>query len=146
MTTARVSLEADRNRRMRNYLIAMGVRIVGFPIAVWLLLHGFVVVGALLAAGATVMPSIAVVIANAVDRRGTSTQDAAPVSPVQGLGPAAQPADPGGSVPTQDEAIPGTILSSRDTPYRGPEGDAGPGPADDRDQGGGGDDERREAS
>ena len=87
VTTARMSVEEDRHRRMRNYLLAMGLRIVGFPVSVWLLLNGFVALGVVLAVFATVVPSIAVVIANAVDRRGTSTQDATPVSPVQGLGP-----------------------------------------------------------
>ena len=130
MTTARRSVEADRNRRMRNYLIAMGVRIVGFPVSVWLLLHGFVVLGVVLAAGATVMPSIAVVVANAVDRRGASSEDAAPVSPVQGLGPAPDRDGQADAPPAQrDETITGTVVSSHDTPYPTPRQggpDAGP--------------------
>jgi hypothetical protein len=145
VTTARVSVEEDRNRRMRNYLIAMGVRIVGFPVSVWLLLNGFVVVGALLAACATVMPSIAVVIANAVDRRGTSAEDAAPVSPVQGLGPGAGTTDPGPrrSTSPDEQPIPGTVVSSRETPYPlGEDDGARPG----GDARAAGDDDRREAS
>lgn len=114
---------------MRNYLIAMGVRIVGFPVSVWLLLHGFVAVGVVLAAGATIMPSIAVVIANAVDRRGTSAEEASPVSPVQGLGPASPvpgPGTAGRAAPPPAEPITGTVVSSRDTPYPPVRPPAGP--------------------
>jgi hypothetical protein len=128
---------------MRNYLVAMGFRIVGFPVSVWLLLHDFVVLGAALAVCATVMPSIAVVIANAVDRRGTSTQDATPVSPVQGLGPSPHPAEedapPTGRAPTAGDQIPGTVVASHETPYpRRAEEAPGDGAA--------GPDDRREAS
>lgn len=126
---------------MRNYLVAMGFRIVGFPVSVWLLLNGFVVLGAALAVAATVVPSIAVVIANAVDRRGTSTGSATPVSPVQGLGPAARPTGPGPGPehpPVAGEQIPGTVVASRETPY--PHGPGGT-----RDEGGAGHG-RREAS
>lgn len=132
MTTARVSVEEDRHRRMRNYLLAMGFRIVGFPVSVWLLLHGYVILGVALAVFATVVPSIAVVIANAVDRRGTSSQDATPVSPVQALGPVASPVDdrtPEGPAPARAEEIHGTVVSSRETPYPngGPEETRRPG-------------------
>lgn len=122
VTTARMSVEEDRHRRMRNYLLAMGLRIVGFPVSVWLLLNGFVALGVVLAVFATVVPSIAVVIANAVDRRGTSTQDATPVSPVQGLGPGpVVPDEAPGPTPSRAEEIRGTVVSSRETPY--PHGD-----------------------
>ncbi len=132
---------------MRNYLVAMGFRIVGFPVSVWLLLNGFVVLGAALAVAATVVPSIAVVIANAVDRRGTSTQAATPVSPVQGLGPATGPAATGpGAGPGPEHPpsaaglqIPGTVVASRETPY--PHAPGGR-----RDEGTGAGHGRREAS
>lgn len=127
MTTARVSVEDDRRRRMRNYLIAMGVRIVGFPVSVWLLLNGYVVVGAALAVVATVVPSIAVVVANAVDHRGASAKDSSPASPVRGLGPGATaaapgprepagPREPGEPATADDGPILGTVVSSRDVP------------------------------
>ena len=121
MTTARVAVEEDRHRRMRNYLLAMGLRIVGFPLSVWLLLNGYLVPGIVLAAVATVIPSVAVVIANAVDRRGTSVAASTPVSPVQGLappptgGPAPERADRAAPGPT--DPIAGTVVSRHETPY-----------------------------
>jgi hypothetical protein len=126
---------------MRNYLVAMGFRIVGFPVSVWLLLHGFVVLGAALAVCATVMPSIAVVVANAVDRRGTSTEAATPVSPVQGLGPAPGQGteDTAGPAPTAGDEITGTVVASHETPYP-------PGAAGDEPDGAAGTHDRREAS
>lgn len=136
MTTARVAVEEDRHRRMRNYLLAMGLRIVGFPVSVWLLLNGYLVLGVVLAVFATVIPSIAVVIANAVDRRGTSTQGATPVSPVQGLGPGAgAPPEqaPGGGPTPPGEQIRGTVVSRSETPYPRAAGGGpapGGGPAD----------------
>ncbi len=73
MTTARPSRQQDRRRRTRHYLWAMGFRTVAFPLAVWALVSGWQVVGWILAGAAVVLPSIAVMIANAVDVR-TSTQ------------------------------------------------------------------------
>ncbi|GGK74896.1 hypothetical protein GCM10011509_24450 [Ornithinimicrobium pekingense] len=131
VTTARLSVEEDRHRRMRNYLVAMGLRIAGFPVAVWLLLNGYVALGVVLAVLATVIPSIAVGVANAVDRRGTSTQDATPVSPVQGLGPAPRATEetPAPSEP-RGEQIRGTVVSSRETPHSDPASPGRHGPAD----------------
>jgi Protein of unknown function (DUF3099) len=69
---------------MRAYLIAMSIRIVSFPLAVWALLSGYIVLGSVLATAAVLIPSFAVMLANNVDRRkGT----AAPRSPVRRLGP-----------------------------------------------------------
>lgn len=68
---------------MRTYLFAMAVRTVSFPLAVWALLSGWTVVGILLALAATVLPQVAVMIANAVDNR-TSPRDG-PVSPTRAL-------------------------------------------------------------
>lgn len=67
---------------MRTYLIAMAVRTVSFPLAVWALVSGWVVVGVVLAAAATFLPQIAVTIANAVDNR---TGGGAVVSPTRAL-------------------------------------------------------------
>lgn len=54
---------------MRAYLIAMGVRTVSFPLAVWALVSGWTVLGWILAAAALLLPSVAVMLANAVDQR-----------------------------------------------------------------------------
>lgn len=54
---------------MRTYLIAMGFRTVCFPLAVWALVSGWAVVGWTLGLVAVVMPSFAVMLANAVDQR-----------------------------------------------------------------------------
>lgn len=118
---------------MRNYLIAMAVRILGFPVAVWLLLNGYVALGAALAVVATVVPSIAVVVANAVDHRTTTGSGPAPASPVRGLAAAPSPTDgdqgvPGSPAP-DDGPILGTVVSSRDLPPTPRE----PGPAGEHD-------------
>lgn len=85
VTSAPVSPKDDRHRRMRSYLLAMGFRTVSFPLAVFALLHGWLVVGWILAIAAIVLPSIAVTLANAVDhRRGNAS---GPVSPTRALPP-----------------------------------------------------------
>lgn len=128
MTTARASVEQDRVKRLRRYLLAMGLRIVVFPLSVWMLLNDMVVVGILLAVLAIVTPTIAVVLANAVDRRGLSGTDDGPVSPVRSLGPtpgatSPSPADehedeqPDTPAPGPVQEIRGTVVSSHDTPY-----------------------------
>lgn len=62
----------------------MTIRTVSFPLAVWALLSGWVVAGWLLAGAAAILPTFAVLAANAVDRRRpTST----PASPVRALPP-----------------------------------------------------------
>ena len=71
MTTVRRSPKEDREARLRAYLIAMAVRTVSFPLAVWALLSGWLVPGLVLAAAATFLPQIAVTIANVVDNRTT---------------------------------------------------------------------------
>lgn len=101
---------------MRTYLIAMLIRTVSFPLAVWALLSGWVVVGVIFAGAAIFLPQIAVTIANAVDRR--TVPDGAPVSPIRALPEAGAP----GPHPSTD----------RDGPYVGPDGAQ---PTDGRDAG-----------
>lgn len=119
VTSARPSVEADRSRRMRSYLLAMGIRTASFPLAVWAILSEWYLVGSLLVAAAVVLPSVAVMVANAVDRRTTVTGPA-PRSPVQGLGPAsgtttdgASPGPPGSAGPADEGPIVGTVVSRR---------------------------------
>lgn len=108
---------------MRSYLIAMGVRTLSFPVAIWAFLNDHLVLGWVFVVLAVLIPSVAVMLANAVDRRGTSS-GAAPRSPVQGLGPAAPPEAGGptaapsatGPSPTQDPIV-GTVVTSHDTAY-----------------------------
>lgn len=83
VTTVRRSPKEDREHRLRTYLIAMAVRTVSFPLAVWALMSGWVVVGVILAAAATFLPQIAVTIANVVDNRTTGTGTV--VSPTRAL-------------------------------------------------------------
>lgn len=68
---------------MRAYLIAMVIRTISFPLAVWALLSGWIAVGVVLAAAATFLPQIAVTIANTVDNR--TTGGGVPVSPLRAL-------------------------------------------------------------
>jgi Protein of unknown function (DUF3099) len=74
---------------MRNYLVAMGFRTVAFPLGVWALVSGWSVIGWVLAAAAVFLPSIAVMFANAVDRRRSTSR---PVSPTRALPPGPGPA------------------------------------------------------
>ncbi len=85
VTTVPRSPRDDRSRRMRSYLIAMGLRTVSFPLAVVALLNGWTVIGWVLAVLAIVLPSVAVTIANAVDRRRGGP--GGPVSPTRALPP-----------------------------------------------------------
>lgn len=96
---------------MRSYLIAMGIRTASFPLAVWAIVSEWYLVGSLLVAAAVVLPSVAVMIANAVDRR-TSVTGPAPQSPVQGLGTAAGTTGEEPR-PTVDEPIVGTVVLRR---------------------------------
>lgn len=115
VTSAGPSVEADRARRMRSYLLAMGFRTVAFPLAVWAIVSEWYVVGSLLVVAAAVLPSVAVMLANAVDRRASVTGPA-PRSPVQGLGAGRGTGDeePADEVPvTDDGPIVGTVVSSR---------------------------------
>lgn len=118
MTTARPSVEEDRHKRMRNYLVAMGLRTVSFPIAIWAFVTDHLVIGWIFVTAAVLIPSVAVAVANAVDRRGTSTQPPPP-SPVRGLAPA----DPTDATTTSGPSplIVGTVVTSRDTPYPTPD-------------------------
>lgn len=113
MTTAAVSVEKDRAKRMWEYLAAMGFRLVAFPVSVWMLMNDMVIVGLVLAVVAVVIPSLAVVLANNVDRRGTSSRPQRVTSPAPGLGPGTTTARRG---PTSHD-VEGTVLASRDTPY-----------------------------
>ena len=65
VTDARASVEDDRSRRMRHYLVAMGVRTLSFPVAVWAFVQEYYVLAGVLAVLAAVLPSFAVMIANA---------------------------------------------------------------------------------
>ena len=115
VTSAGPSVEADRRRRMRSYLLAMGFRTISFPLAVWAIVSEWYVVGALLVVAAAVLPSIAVMLANAVDRRASVTGPA-PRSPVQGLGAGPVPADEDDDRPparSDDGPIVGTVVSRR---------------------------------
>jgi hypothetical protein len=69
---------------MRTYLVAMAVRTVCFPLAVWALVSGWVVVGWTLGLAAVVLPSLAVMLANAVDQR---RRPGRPLSPLRALPP-----------------------------------------------------------
>jgi hypothetical protein len=82
VTSAPRSKAEDRHDRMRAYLIAMSIRIVSFPLAVWALLSGYIVLGSILATAAVLIPSFAVMLANNVDHRKGRT---APQSPVRQL-------------------------------------------------------------
>lgn len=105
---------------MRGYLIAMSIRTLSFPVAVWAFLNDHLVVGWVFVVLAVVIPSFAVMLANAVDRRGRSGP--APQSPVPGLGPAGPPMGPPphpaheGSplTGTLGDVVPGTVLARRE--------------------------------
>lgn len=114
MTNARASQEDDRRHRMRSYLLAMGLRTLSFPVAVWAFLHDHLVLGWVFVVLAVAIPSFAVMIANAVDRRGQT--GARPQSPVQGLGPAAPRADAvqeqaGRAAAPDGELVVGTVVT-----------------------------------
>jgi peptidoglycan/LPS O-acetylase OafA/YrhL len=89
VTTAPRSLLEDRRKRMRTYLVAMGVRTVSFPLAVWALMSGWVVVGWILAAAAVLLPSVAVMLANAVDQRRRAAPPRRPTRALPAGGPVA---------------------------------------------------------
>ena len=100
---------------MRSYLVAMAVRTLSFPVAIWAFLNDHLVIGWVFVVLAVLIPSVAVAVANAVDRRGTSGRTA-PCSPVQGLGPAT-PEEPAAEPSPTEEPIVGTVVTSRDTAY-----------------------------
>lgn len=133
---------------MKQYLAAMAVRTLSFPVAVWAFATERYVLATVAAVLATIIPSFAVMLANAVDRR-QQPGAATPASPVQGLGPAGGASDqaadradqragdvagPGGpagspnrpagrpdepaSPRASGEVITGTVVRSRDTPHR----------------------------
>lgn len=105
---------------MRAYLISMGTRIVAFPIAVWALLSGWPVLGWTLAVAALVLPSFAVMIANAVDRRQPQPGEHQITSPVQGLGPARSTEDDAEDNPTEGMVVPGSIIPGTVVPAERP--------------------------
>lgn len=66
VTTAAPSAQVERDHRLHVYLLQMGLRVVAFPVAVWLIAtRTSVVLGVLLLAFAAVIPYVAVVLANA---------------------------------------------------------------------------------
>lgn len=69
---------------MKQYIWAMGFRVLAFPLGVWALVSGWTVVGWTLALAAVVLPSFAVMLANAVDRR---ADPGVPRSPTRQLPP-----------------------------------------------------------
>jgi len=87
------SLQDDQGRRMRRYLLSMGIRTVCFVLAVVALgvLH-WTVVGWLLVVVAVVLPYIAVVVANARRPRGGTAPR--PVTPSDGATPQLSPRRP----------------------------------------------------
>lgn len=107
-TSARRSVEDDRNRRMWQYLIAMGIRTAAFPVAVWAFLSEHFVLAWIAVFLAVVIPSFAVMLANAVDTRQGPTS--APRSPTRGLGPAPEPSPSHDRRPV-GEVISGTVVS-----------------------------------
>ncbi|AXH97852.1 DUF3099 domain-containing protein [Ornithinimicrobium avium] len=100
---------------MWEYLAAMGFRLVAFPVSVWMLMNGIVVAGIILAAVAVIVPSVAVVLANNVDRRGTASRPERVTRPEPRLDPGTTAAPRG---PTGHD-VEGTVVSSHDTPYPG---------------------------
>ena len=78
ITSARMSHSEDLRRRQRRYLVSMGIRTVCFVLAI-------VASGPLrwsLVAGAIFLPYVAVVLANATDRRTRSAPASFPVEDV----------------------------------------------------------------
>ncbi len=90
VTSAPPSRSEDRSKRMRAYLIAMSIRIASFPLAVWALMTGHIIIGSVLAAAAILLPSFAVLLANNVDHRNSGS---GPVSPTRALPPSPRPDD-----------------------------------------------------
>jgi len=103
ITNAPESLSADQSRRERRYLVQMGIRVVCFLLAVFLLgrVPGWVT-GILLLA-AVVLPYVAVILANA-GRERRDDEDFAPE--MRALGPSSphRPLAPG--APTPDDEGP----------------------------------------
>lgn len=120
VTTAPRSQDEDRVTRMKRYLWAMGIRTACFPLAVWAFASGRYVLAWTAAIGAAVIPSFAVMLANAVDRRQDPAREE-PASPVRGLGagPSAgqPPPGPAQAPAADDDPIQGTIVSRSETAY-----------------------------
>lgn len=126
---------------MRNYLVAMGIRTACLPLAVWAFSTERYALAWVAAVGAAFIPSFAVMLANAVDRRQLPS-DATVASPVQGLGPGRPAADDPGPEPASpdegssgagtDAPLQGTVVSSRDTAYPTAPPDVEDGPDEER--------------
>lgn len=95
MTTARPSIQEDRRRRVIQYLLAMGFRIVAFPLAIWALMSGWTITGWILAGVAILAPSVAVGLANNVDHRQQAGRLPPPPRPALGPGESENPEAPG---------------------------------------------------
>jgi hypothetical protein len=108
ITSARAPHSDDLDQRIRRYLISMGIRTA----CVLLVFAVHNPVRWVFAAGAVVLPYIAVLFANATDRR-TQGPNSSPVHH-RGLGPGAAPkADvpPGGTVPPSRSAADAEVLT-----------------------------------
>ncbi|MFC6421445.1 DUF3099 domain-containing protein [Ornithinimicrobium tianjinense] len=115
VTTARRSQEEDRQQRMRSYLIAMGIRTLSFPVAIWAFVNHHLAIGWIFVVLAVVIPSVAVMLANAVDHRGESR--GTPESPVQGLAAPTGAAARSDPAPPSSAVVSGEVVTSRDTTY-----------------------------
>ncbi|GAB94495.1 hypothetical protein KILIM_005_01120 [Kineosphaera limosa NBRC 100340] len=79
ITGAALSPRVDQNKRLRNYLISMGIRTVCFALAgVFAVTTSWTWLAWLCVVAAAVLPYPAVVFANAVDRRLETTDIQAP--------------------------------------------------------------------
>lgn len=113
---------------MKHYLIAMAIRTACFPVAVWAFTAEHYVLATITGIGAIIIPSFAVMFANAVDHR--TPTEAAPQSPVRALGDGrshnthdTHDAHDGHGTPAAggpgatDAPLTGTIVASQHTAY-----------------------------
>ncbi len=75
---------------MRVYLVTMGIRVACFPLSVWALMSGYLIIGSMLAAAAVLLPGFAMMFANNKDTRSATN---GPVSPVRALPTSHRPDD-----------------------------------------------------
>lgn len=96
---------------MKQYLTAMGIRTAAFPVAVWAFMTERYALATVAAVLAIVIPSFAVMIANAVDQRQAPETDR-PEAPTRQLGRAP---DRDATAPERADAearvVPGEVVS-----------------------------------